>query len=240
VWAAAVCENVVWVAGGQNWTADSSICPNCGKHLDRFGEYWRCVSCGLTRPSPQWAVAPQGEAVLGPDGRRYELSLQLPGRVNRANAAVALAVSSLFGVDPAMAAPRRSDVASVAGRYARVERDGRQLRLLLAKNPAGWLESFDMIEPDPPVVLSLNAREVDGFDTSWIYDVDFTPLRGRHIVAIGDRRTDLAVRLEVDGVGFQVVDDIRAAIAAVPAGPVEVVANYTAFQDIRAEFNRVN
>jgi lipid II isoglutaminyl synthase (glutamine-hydrolysing) len=185
-------------------------------------------------------VAQEGEAVVGPDGRRYELRLQLPGRVNRANAATALAVASLFGVDPAQAAPRLSEVASVAGRYAKVEREGRQLRLLLAKNPAGWLESFDMIEPHPPVVLSLNAREVDGFDTSWIYDVDFTSLAGRKVVVTGDRRTDLAVRLEVDGVDFIVVDDIRAAIAAVPPGPVEVVANYTAFQDIRAEFNRVN
>ena len=97
-----------------------------------------------------------------------------------------------------------------------------------------------MIEKDPPVVLSLNAREVDGFDTSWIYDVDFTSLVGRKVVVTGDRRTDLAVRLEVDRVDFLVVDDIRAAIAAVAPGPVEVVANYTAFQDIRAEFNRVN
>ncbi|MCD0446668.1 MurT ligase domain-containing protein [Glycomyces sp. A-F 0318] len=240
VWAASVCQRVVWVAAGQSWTADSAICPNCGAHLDRFGEFWRCTNCGLNRPSPQWSVAQQGEAVVGPDGRRYELNLQLPGRVNRANAATALAVASLFGVDPAQAAPRLSEVASVAGRYAKVEREGRQLRLLLAKNPAGWLESFDMIEQGPPVVLSLNAREVDGFDTSWIYDVDFTSLAGRKVVVTGDRRTDLAVRLEVDGVDFLVVDDVRAAIAAVPPGPVEVVANYTAFQDIRAEFNRVN
>lgn len=240
VWAASVCERVVWVAAGQSWTADSAICPNCGSHLDRFGEFWRCTNCGLNRPSPQWSVAHTGEAVVGPDGRRYELNLQLPGRVNRANAATALAIASLFGVEPAQAAPRLSEVASVAGRYAKVERDGRRLRLLLAKNPAGWLESFDMIEKDPPVVLSLNAREVDGFDTSWIYDVDFTSLVGRKVVVTGDRRTDLAVRLEVDRVDFLVVDDIRAAIAAVAPGPVEVVANYTAFQDIRAEFNRVN
>ncbi|WP_100444908.1 MurT ligase domain-containing protein [Glycomyces xiaoerkulensis] len=240
VWAASVCERVVWVAAGQSWTADSAICPNCGNHLDRFGEFWRCTNCGLNRPSPQWSVAQTGEAVVGPDGRRYDLDLQLPGRVNRANAATALAIASLFGVEPAQAAPRLSQVTSVAGRYAKVERDGRRLRLLLAKNPAGWLESFDMIEQGPPVVLSLNARQVDGFDTSWIYDVDFTSLAGRKVVVTGDRRTDLAVRLEVDGVDFVVAEDIGGAIAAVAPGPVEVVANYTAFQDIRAEFNRVN
>ncbi|WP_343076206.1 MurT ligase domain-containing protein [Natronoglycomyces albus] len=240
VWAASVSPNVTWVGGGQRWQDDSTICPWCGKHLDRFGEYWRCTACGATRPSPQWSVSDFGDQVIGPDGSRYELDLQLPGRVNQANAAMALAIASIFGVHPAQAAPRLTSVKSVAGRYAKVQRDGRQLRLLLAKNPAGWLENFDMIEPNTPVVLALNAREVDGFDTSWIYDVDFTPLRGRQVYVIGDRRTDLAVRLQVDDVRFTVLEDINAAVSTVPAGPVEVVANYTAFQDIRKEFDRVN
>ena len=49
--------------------------------------------------------------------------------------------------------PRLAAVASVAGRYAQVERDGRNIRLLLAKNPASWLEAFDMAEDgaDPAV-----------------------------------------------------------------------------------------
>lgn len=240
VWAASVCPNVTWVAGGQRWQEDSNVCPWCSKHLDRFGEYWRCAACHATRPTPHWSVSDHGDQVVGPDGSHYDLDLQLPGRVNQANAATALAIASIFGVDPALAAPRLTNVKSVAGRYAKVQRNGRQLRLLLAKNPAGWLENFDMIEPNSPVVLALNAREVDGFDTSWIYDVDFTPLQRRDVYVIGDRQTDLAVRLQVDGVEFTALEDIRAAVDTVPAGPVEVVANYTAFQDIRKEFDRVN
>ncbi|WP_025274795.1 MurT ligase domain-containing protein [Haloglycomyces albus] len=240
VWAAQPATHIVWVSGGQNWTADSSICPVCGKHLDRFGEFWRCTHCGFTRPNPVWTVADEGSAVIAPDGSRVELDLQLPGRINRANAAMALAMAAQFGVSPHQAAPNLSTVQSVAGRYATVERDGRRLRLLLAKNPAGWLENFDMIRPDLPVILALNAREVDGFDTSWIYDVDFNSLRGRSVLVTGDRRTDLAVRLEMDDVDFTVVDDVSAAIGHASAGDVEVIANYTAFQDIRKEFNRVN
>ena len=41
---------------------------------------------------------------------------------------------------------RLREVASVAGRYTQVERRGRQVRLLLAKNPAGWLEAFDVLD----------------------------------------------------------------------------------------------
>ncbi|HIW61707.1 MAG TPA: DUF1727 domain-containing protein [Candidatus Stackebrandtia excrementipullorum] len=237
-WAAGASRNVTWVAGGQRWQEDSWVCPECGKHLDRYGEFWRCTACGLTRPTPSWSV--EADTVVTPEGDRVPLDLRLPGQVNRANAATALAIAATFGVTSADGAPRLTSVKSVAGRYAVVRRDGRRLRLLLSKNPAGWLEAFDMLEPRCPVVLALNAREVDGYDTSWIYDVDFSPVQGRKVLAIGDRRMDLAVRLQVNDIDFDVVDDIGAAIQAVPPGDLEVIANYTAFQDIRAEFDRVN
>ncbi|MGH8876415.1 MAG: MurT ligase domain-containing protein [Stackebrandtia sp.] len=237
-WAAGASRNVTWIAGGQRWQEDSWVCPQCGKHLERYGEFWRCTDCQLARPTPDWNV--DGDQVITPDGGRVDLDLRLPGQINRTNAATALAVALSFGIPPELGAPRLTQVKSVAGRYAVVRRDRRRVRLLLSKNPAGWLEAFDMLEPRCPVVLSLNAREVDGYDTSWIYDVDFTPVQGRRVLAIGDRRLDLAVRLQVNDVDFEVVDDISAAIAAVPPGDVEVIANYTAFQDIRAEFDRVN
>ena len=197
---------------------------------------WWCTNCSLRRPAPQWRVA--GDAVIDPDGRAHVVTLQLPGRVNRANAATALAVAAEFGVDPALATPHLAEVASVAGRYAQVERDGRYIRLLLAKNPAGWLEAFDMAD-DAPTLLSINSRGPDGLDTSWLFDVDFSPLRGRTVLITGERAYDLAVRLETGGIPFAHVDSFDEALRAVPAGRVEVIANYTAFQDIRAELDRV-
>jgi lipid II isoglutaminyl synthase (glutamine-hydrolysing) len=176
--------------------------------------------------------------VVDPAGVRHEIQLELPGRVNRANAATALAVAAHFGVRPAAAVPRLAEVASVAGRYARVQLDGRAVRLLLAKNPAGWLEAFDMADHEP-TLLAVNARGPDGLDTSWLFDVDFSPLRGRRVLISGDRAHDLAVRLSVNGVPFEHVPDLDAAVAAVPPGRLEVIANYTAFQDIRTELNRV-
>jgi UDP-N-acetylmuramyl tripeptide synthase len=134
--------------------------------------------------------------------------------------------------------PRLAEVASVAGRYAQVERDGRQIRLLLAKNPASWLEAFDMAVPGP-TLLAVNARGPDGMDTSWLFDVDFSPLQGRPVMITGDRAYDLAVRLEVNQVPFTHVTSFASAVAATPPGKLEVIANYTAFQDIRAELDRV-
>jgi len=228
---------VTWVAAGQRWHEDSWVCPECGGAISRSGENWSCTSCELHRPSPQWTL--DGDAVVAPDGSRHVVALQLPGRVNRANAATALAVAAHFGVRPADALPRLAEVTSIAGRYAQVERDGRAIRLLLAKNPAGWLEAFDMAD-QAPTLLSINARDPDGLDTSWLFDVDFAPLAGRQVLITGDRAYDLAVRLEVNDVPFQHVSTFAQAIAAAPPGRLEVIANYTAFQDIRAELDRVN
>jgi UDP-N-acetylmuramyl tripeptide synthase len=128
----------------------------------------------------------------------------------------------------------------VAGRYTQVQRQGRQVRLLLAKNPAGWLEAFDVLEPPPvPVLLAVNAQVPDGRDTSWLWDVDYRVVAGRPVFVAGERALDLAVRLEADRVPFQLVADIDDAVSRVrPGGTLDVIANYTAFQQIRAAVGR--
>jgi UDP-N-acetylmuramyl tripeptide synthase len=249
VWAAAQSPTVTWFSAGQRWTDDSWVCPECGSAIarepasaadgdtagDEAGD-WRCTGCALRRPRPHWRVADEG--IVDPEGRWHKVRLQLPGRVNLGNAATALAVAAEFGVSPEQAIPRFGEVTSVAGRYAQVERDGRLVRLLLAKNPASWLEAFDMAE-EAPTLLSINARDPDGLDTSWLFDVDFAPLRGRDVLITGDRAYDLAVRLEVNDVPFRHVRTFDEAVRSVPEGRLEVIANYTAFQDIRAELDRV-
>jgi lipid II isoglutaminyl synthase (glutamine-hydrolysing) len=237
VWAAAAARHVTWVAAGQRWHEDSWCCPQCGSHLRRDELGWRCGECGFARPSATWVL--DGDRVIDADGRVTELSLELPGRANRANAVVALAVGDFFGADMDQMLPRLRKVKSVAGRYTRLERSGRQLRLLLAKNPAGWLEAFDVLMSAPaPVMLSVNAQGPDGRDTSWLWDVDYRVLRGRPVFVGGQRRIDLAVRLEADEVPFVLVNGVDDAVSKVEAGALDVIANYTAFQQIRATLGR--
>ncbi len=237
-WGAAGAKQVTWVAAGQYWKEDSWCCPECGGPLDRELSSWACRECTFARPEPDWVV--HGSAVTAPDGSSYELDLKLPGRANRSNAAMALATAVAFDIPPAQALERLGEVTSVAGRYTTVERDGRTMRLLLAKNPAGWLEAFDVLEPAPgPVALSINAQGPDGRDTSWLWDVDYGVLRGRPVWATGERRLDLAARLEAAEVDFVLVDEFADVVREVDPGRLDVIANYTAFQQIRAEFGRV-
>jgi UDP-N-acetylmuramyl tripeptide synthase len=236
-WAASAAKHAVWVAAGQRWQEDSWCCPVCGSHLLRDEIGWRCGECSFRRPAARWVL--DGDRVIDSAGRVSDLSLSLPGRANRANAVVALAVAEVFGVDTAEALPRLRTVASVAGRYTRLARRGRQVRLLLAKNPAGWLEAFDVLGPPPtPVLLAVNAQGPDGKDTSWLWDVDYRVLRGRRVFASGERRLDLAVRLEADLVAFDLADGVDEALDQVNGTSLDVIANYTAFQQIRVALGR--
>ena len=236
-WAAGQARTVTWVAAGQRWHDDSWCCPNCGSHLRRDGDDWHCGECPNRRPPVSWVLA--GDEVIDPTGRSRPLDLMLPGRANRSNAVIAFAVAEVFGVGVTQGMAAVEQVRSVAGRYTQVQRRGCDLRLLLAKNPAGWLEALDVLTPPPvPVILAVNAQVPDGRDTSWLWDVDYRRLRGRPVFVTGERKLDLAVRLEADEVAFRVVGTVDEAVDLARSPSMDVIANYTAFQQIRAVLGR--
>ena len=101
--------------------------------------------------------------------------------------------------------------------------------------PGGSRSSIFSEPPPTPVVVAINARIADGKDPSWLWDVDFEQLRGRFVVATGERgRGNLAVRLRYAEVEHTYMPDLIASIGAAGRGDVDVVANYTSFQQIRA------
>ncbi len=235
-WGAGAAHAVIWVGAGQPWTADASGCPGCGGRILFRDGSWACMACSLRRPELSLWV--EGDEVVSATGARYRLALQLPGRCNRANAALALAAAQRMGVDGAAALAAMSRIEEVGGRYRHVEVGSTQAHLLLAKNPAGWTEVFDLIAPPPgPVVIAINARIADGKDPSWLWDVPFERLAGRFVVATGERGRDLAVRLHYAGVEHVRVDDMVEAVQRGGPGPVDVVANYTSFQALLGRLN---
>lgn len=237
--AAGASNNPVWVSTGQTWRDDSVACPRCGRairHHPRDETRWDCA-CGLTRPEPEWGL--ECNSLRDPAGQPHPLELALPGRANAANAALALAAATCVGVSLPQAIRRVRSISAVAGRYQRVPHDGHAVRVLLAKNPAGWYETLPLLEPGHPVVIAINAREADGRDPSWLWDVPFERLRGRRVVASGERAADLAVRLRYAEVDSSAQPDPLRAVESLGAGPVELVANYTAFREVNARLGDV-
>jgi lipid II isoglutaminyl synthase (glutamine-hydrolysing) len=236
--------NVVWVAAGGSWAADSVSCPRSGEVIVRDQGHWYSTGADFKRPSPHWWFDREsGDMLYGPDGLALPMRLALPGSVNRGNAAQAVAAAVALGADPSAAVDAVSGVDEVAGRYRTIRVGAHTIRMLLAKNPAGWQEALSMVDKDAAgVVISVNGRVPDGEDLSWLWDVRFERFeqhfKKASVVAAGERGTDLAVRLGYAGVEHTLVHDPVAAIASCPPGPVEVVANYTAFLQLQRRLAR--
>ncbi len=227
VYAASEARNVRWCATPTAWTADTMSCPRCTEPLIRTDDRWWC-GCGLAQPTTD-SYLDGDDAVIG--SARVAISLALPGAFNRGNALMALTALHEVGVDLDRAALRLTSVGEVAGRYGLRRIDGQVVRLLLAKNPAGFAAMFEGLGGGDEVWVSINARVADGHDPSWLYDVPFEQLRGRRVRCLGDRRLDVATRLWYAGVAAHVDDGPP----VVQDRVVDVIANYTAFSDLLKE-----
>lgn len=236
---------VTWVGTGSWWTLDATGCPACGGRI-RFGEPqgWSCSSCGFARPPCDLWL--DGDTLHTSSGEDIPLPLALPGRANRANAAMATAAAGWFGIGAETSVSALASVDDIAGRYRTETVNGQPVRLLLAKNPAGWQEALEMVDDsDTPAVVSINARIADGRDPSWLWDVPFERLAGRFVVASGERRHDLAVRLGYAGVEHACANSLAEAVATVQQRRgntadlvIDVIGNYTAVQDHIAEVDQ--
>jgi UDP-N-acetylmuramyl tripeptide synthase len=230
VFGASGATDVTFVGVGLRWRLDAASCPNCGRQIQREGVDWWC-ECGLRRPD---ALELDGDNLVLHDGRRVRLEPGVPGHHNVGNAALAIVAATKLGIDAGVAEDAMRTVRSVAGRYRTIEVGSTRARILLAKNPAGWGELLAMIAGETtPLILGINARIADGKDPSWLWDVEFERLRGRQVIAVGERAADLAVRLR-----YAEVDCVVQPGPALEAlerfdGPdVDLLLNYTVFADL--------
>ncbi|UNB53229.1 MurT ligase domain-containing protein [Mycolicibacterium sp. YH-1] len=228
--------HVVWVAAGGGWANDSVSCPRSGEVIVREQNHWYSTGTDFKRPTPQWWY--DDTHIHGPDGLCLPMTLALPGTVNRGNATQAIAAAVALGADPAAAVKAAETVDEVAGRYSTIALGEHTVRMLLAKNPAGWQEALSMVDTDAgSVVIAVNGQVPDGEDLSWLWDVNFEHFVKHPVVASGQRGTDLAVRLGYAGVEHTLVANSVEAITSCPPGHVEVVANYTAFSQLSRAIN---
>jgi UDP-N-acetylmuramyl tripeptide synthase len=246
--------------------SDATRCPRCKNPL-RYSRVilahvgdWRCDHCGLSRPRPDVsAVAVQ----LGPNHTRLRLGgsigsamddvvVPLPGLYNAYNALAALAAARVLDIALPTATRALASFKPAFGRLEIVDAEGRRLRLVLVKNPAGFNAAIGaLLETDrrPRILGALNDRDADSRDVSWIWDADFEALAPRvaHATVTGLRARDLALRLKYAGVPrdrLTVVDGwvpaIRAAIDATPVGDeIVVLATYTAMLSLRDALARL-
>ncbi|MFZ2227932.1 MAG: MurT ligase domain-containing protein [Candidatus Nanopelagicaceae bacterium] len=230
VWAAQDWSRVIWFSAGTAGHLDASTCPVCG-HVLRWsegGNSYHC-DCGFKKPHPEWIL--KEEILCGPNGERIEVVSRIPGRAALSNAARAIISASVMGVSSVVAANAVSMVASVDGRFGELHVGSTTFRLLLSKNPASWRETLATSSASGPetVLLAVNANTQDGKDTSWLWDVDYSPLRGRVVLVTGERRIDVSARLTVNEISHQLVNDELDAARVIGDKNADLIASYTAF-----------
>lgn len=229
--------NVVWVSAGGGWINDATSSPRTGGPIIQSDGDWYAVKplpdgSEFRRPTPTWRITEEG--VVTPYGTTEPLNLTLPGNANRGNATLATAAAVELGAETRTALRATETVDNVAGRYSTVRVGDHDIRMLLAKNPAGWQEALSMVDRTADgVVIAVNGHVADGEDLSWLWDVVFEDFGDIAVKAAGERGTDLSVRLTYGGIDNELIHDPLRAIAACPPGRVEVLANYTAFRDLK-------
>jgi len=226
VYSSEVAGDVRWCDIETSWTADAVSCPKCTQSIIRNAGAWSCV-CGFAKPNCNTRVV-EREARIGDISVQVQLSI--PGQFNIGNAVMAATALDVLGIEPTKSLMSMRSVSGIAGRFTLRTWQGRKLHMLLAKNPAGFEALLESLDPgNEDVWIAINARVADGKDPSWLYDVSFEQLQGRKVWCLGDRRLDLATRLDYADVSYEVVDDLNSLPAS--ASTTELLANYTAFSD---------
>jgi lipid II isoglutaminyl synthase (glutamine-hydrolysing) len=246
---------------GMAHASDAKHCRRCGApyefqvvYLGHLGRY-RCPSCGQERPSP--TVYASAVTLEGVRGARFRLStpqgeadvrLGLPGLYNVYNALAAAALGVALDVPLEHIVEGLQATQAAFGRAEAVRVDGREMRILLVKNPAGAnevLRTLTLEHGEHDVLGVLNDQTADGRDVSWIWDADFELLAGRvrSVTCAGTRAPELALRLKYAGIDpsrIRVESDLRAALNAAVhdrAGgtppPLYALPTYTAMLALR-------
>lgn len=189
-------------------------------------------------------------AVIDLAGHRHEVDFAIPGAHNILNATAAMGlVKELLGerTDEQALAASAAKVTAAFGRGELLSIDGQEVELGLVKNPAGFrmslLSAAAVRSQQPPLIMiAINDQYADGRDMSWLWDVDFTPLKQAGVsIATGVRATDMALRLSYDDVAVGKVEaNLSQALAQLVKlsreqhRPIRILSTYTAMLELRS------
>ena len=133
------------------------------------------------------------------------------------------------------------------GRLEEIKINNIQTTINLAKNPTGSNVSLRILNEDDSekeLLFVLNDNIADGFDVSWIWDINFNNLNNvSRIVTSGTRAYDIAIRIKTSGFPAEKIEpylSLEDAVIALYKTDVKkyVIANYTSLQPTRHELKK--
>lgn len=238
--------------------SDAKYCIKCGEEYKyhyhtyaHLGDYY-CPKCGYKRPNPDVEVIDikktsfTGSLIkLNVHGKQVEFPVNLPAVYNIYNAIAAFSAYMVAGLPSKEIITSLGRVKSSFGRMENFEFNGKNVQMILVKNPAGCnqvLEYLSDIEEDISVAISLNDNAADGHDISWIWDVDYESVvskwKVKNIIVSGTRAEDMLVRLKYAGVPEEniIIEKSPEGLVGMVGNldtPVFIMPNYTSMLVLR-------
>lgn len=240
--------------GDDELHAEGRYCTSCNKPFiynfrtfSHLGDYY-CESCENKRPKLSLGV--DKVPVLTADYSRVsfdglEITIPMPGAYNIYNALCAATVAGALGVCPDDIKKGIESQGSKFGRQETVMVDGREVRIILVKNPAGCNEAINSVLPDKEKIefcFLINDNFADGTDISWLYDAQFEKLAKmdyQHVLVGGIRAYDMGIRLKCAGFDparIVVADDYDSLLYSIRTnltGRIYLFTTYTAMTSFR-------
>ena len=235
-------------------SGEGKFCHFCGKplkynfhHFSQLGDYscW----CGFKRPAldvcakdvklfPALSFNIEGFGIIELNGR---------GKYNIYN--ILAVASSILNIDSGFEMLKKTarEYKPQAGRLEKFKIGGKNVYLLLAKNPAGFNQSVETVKEDPDkkdIVIAINDVIGDGKDVSWLWDVEFEDLMQENTTSYsvsGSRYADMGLRLKYSGLSEgeiflcpDIKTRLKELIASGSGDVIYVLVNYTALFSTQA------
>ncbi len=202
-------------------------CPACGGILRRQAEHWSC-RCDLQHPAAAakgaqiWQLNSNATALRPPlefSEEMLSVACGLPGLINRRNAAIALTAALLLGASPQPTQAALRGVQFMPMRDQHLRLAGRELHLLLGKNPSAWGELLDRLDGYSGLIL-VQHHTAKPLDLSWLFDLPVDALQGKRIGICGHHVLDLAVWLTYAELDWIAASTPNTLIDKMPRGPL--------------------
>lgn len=234
--------------------ADAKFCKFCKTPYEynfvtynHLGDFY-CPNCGYKRSDLMYAVTDIIDINADKSTVKFndlEVSINQSGTYNIYNGLCAYSIAKELGIADSAIKKSLENQSSSFGRQETINIEGKDVKIFLVKNPAGYNQSLDTIclnKEKFAAAFLLNDNYADGQDVSWIWDVDFEKLTETNIDEVyisGLRAYDMAVRLKTAGLNpnkFVIEEQYEALTEAIKNGNCDklyILATYTAMINYR-------
>ena len=234
----------------QKEAGEGKFCPFCKTRLEyEYYQYshigkFKCPNCNYG-DNPIYKLATNvdlNNRTFDVDNITYKTKFN--SIYNVYNLTAVIACVSLYNIDTEIIKNALSKFVLNNGRLEEVTINGIPTIINLAKNPTGSNVSLRILNEDndeKELLFVLNDNIADGFDVSWIWDIDFSNLNNvSRIITSGKRAYDIAIRIKTAGFDASKIEpylNLHDAVQSLYKTNIKkyVIANYTALQPTRKE-----